>query len=154
MPVVQNFEGPEGWERWKWEHKVTEEHPSNPLIKGLRPEFPQAFPAMLYRVSNRNPITFESQKVGSEREEAEWLRLGFVAGGQGEALRAYDDSLQTLAVAAAERSFHEQKMSPQAQAEAEKKDSTTIQHLGEIPETPIKKRRGRKPKVKETPHAT
>ena len=152
MGVLQNYEGPEGWERWSWEHTIAETHPSNPLVKGRRPEFPQLYPAMLYKVTNRNPLKLDCVTVGSENEERTYISQGYVAGGPACAVDEYDNGLNRLAKAAAERAFHEQRMSPQAQAEAEAVDLTTIKHLGEIPETPIK-RRGRPRKVQEPNHA-
>lgn len=151
MGVIQNYEGPEGWERWKWEHTTAETHPSNPQIKGVRPEFPQPYPAMLYKVTNRNPLKLESLEVKSEAEQRNMESRGFVAGGPLMAVEAYDGNLQSLAVAAAERNYSDRNMSEHAKAEAEAVDLQTIQHLGEIPRTPIKKQRGR-PK-KETVHA-
>lgn len=147
MGVLQNWDSAEGKIRWQWEHYINEEHPSDHLIKGLKPLGPQPYPAMLYRVVNRNPLRFESMQVGSENEQRNMESRGFVAGGAAVAVEEYDKGLQSVSVSAAERSFHEQRMSPKAQAEAEAVDLTTLSHLGEIPETPIKKRgRPAKPK--------
>ena len=159
MGVLQNWDSAEGKLRWQWEHKVTERHPSDESIKGLQPEFPQPYPAMLYRVLTPNPLRFEGHTVNSETEQRNMESRGFVAGGQGAALEAYQGSQQSLAHASANRAFHEQNMSDKAKAEAEKVDLSTLKHVGEIPETPVKRRqkkdpndppkkRGRKPKVK------
>lgn len=146
MPVITNWESTEGRIRWQWEHTTAETHPSDPMLHGMRPETPQAYPAMLYKVLKRNPLSFESHIVASETEQRNMESRGFVAGGRVAALEDYDKSQQTVAVAAAERAYHEQTMSQKAQAEAEAVDLTTIKHLGEIPVTPIK-RRGRPKKV-------
>jgi hypothetical protein len=143
MPVIQNWESAEGRERWKWEHTRAESHPSDPMLRGLRPESPQAYPAMMYRVMNRNPLRFESHEVASEVEQRNLESRGFVAGGQGAAVEEYERREQSVAVAATERAYHEQRMSPKAQAEAEAVDLTTIKHLGEIPETPVRRPVGR-----------
>lgn len=147
MGVLQNWDSAEGKELWKWEHTIGESHPSDPTIKGMRPEFPQRYPAMLYKVVNRNPLTFEGVTVHSDVQQANEENSGFVAGGKGAAVAKYDAYQDEMAHAAGNRAFHEQKMSPKAQAEAEAHDLTTLKHLGEIPEKPIK-RRGRKPKAK------
>ena len=142
MAVLTNWDSAEGKERWKWEHTTAETHPSDPFLKGVRPETPQPYPAMLYKVVQRNPLKCESVVVLSETEQRNMESRGWIAGGQGRAVEEYDRAQQAVAVAAANRAYHDQRMSPQAQAEAEAVDLTTIKHLGEIPAQPVK-RRGR-----------
>lgn len=55
-----------------------------------------------------------------------------------------------LAKLAANRAYNEQWMSEKAKAEARAIDESTMQHVAEIPETPIA-RRGRKPKTESVP---
>ena len=60
--------------------------------------------------------------------------------GQQRAIDAVHRDDQVLAQQAANRNFHDRRMSENAQAEAHAAESQSSQHLGEIPRKPIKKR--------------
>lgn len=122
-------------------------NPIDPTIRGEQPSTFQAYPARLYRVTNRKPLTFDGETVGSEVEQRNLESRGFVAGGQGEALKAYDAEQRSIAKLAANRAHGEQRMSPEAQAEAQQYEADADGHVPVIPEQP-KKPRGRPVKLK------
>jgi len=111
-----------------------------------RPHVHRDYPARMYKASRPSsggaPL-FEGQDAGDERERESLERIGFVYGGQGAALAALEAVEFEIAELAANRNFNDRAMSAKARAEAEAADSRTIQHLAEIPETPIKRGPGR-----------
>jgi hypothetical protein len=126
---------------WKWEHRQDEVHDTDPSVRGMRPIGFQRYPAMLYKVTKNNPWTFDEHVVQSEMEERNMLSRGFVAGGQAEAVKAYEAEQQGLAIAAAERNYADRNMGEKAQAERDAVEQESSRHLGEIPRTPIKRHR-------------
>jgi len=105
------------------------------------------YPLMIYRAKRppqggREPI-IEHVIVDNEQEERNMASRGFVRGPD-HAVEALEASERELARAAAERAYSDQRMSARAKAEAETADEQTIAHLGEIPETPIRKRQVRR----------
>lgn len=95
----------------------------------------QEFPKMLYRF-NPGPggkLVREECGVGSRDEQA-------IKEGQGwretqqDAYDLAEHAQEDVGTAAAERAFHDRRMSPAAQAEAAAVDAATAKHLGEIPE--------------------
>lgn len=149
MAILISQDSEYGKEAWKWEHTTADRHPSDPSIRGMRPVSFQPYPAMLYRATKKNPWTFEEHVVGNEDEQRNMESRGFVAGGQQAAAEAYDRAQQQVAVAAAERNYTDRRMGEKALAERDAAEAGSSRHLGEIPETPVK-RRGR-PKKVETP---
>lgn len=129
----------------KWEAHYSQFGPPG------RPYEYQAYPTRMYKASRPKaggPPTFEGADAGNDQERASLERLGFVHGGQAAALAALEQREFEIAELAANRHFTDRKMSEKAQAEAERADATTIQHLPVIPETPVK-RRGRPKKTAE-----
>lgn len=136
-------------EMWKYEHyedesRGSDKTPNDPKVFGLRPRGYKPYPAMMYRAVSKNPWKFESETVNSLDEQRNLESRGFVAGGQGAAAAEYDNASQKLAVEAAERNYRDRNMSENALAESSAAEQESSRHLGEIPETPIR-RRGRKP---------
>lgn len=148
MSVLIAPDTPYGKELWRWEHHQGEGHPTDPTIRGMRPQHFQAYPAMLYRATQKNPWKFDEQVVADEVAERLAVGQGFVAGGKQAAADEFDRRQLALAVAAAERNFSDRHVSEKARAEIHAAEQASSRHLGEIPEQPIK-RRGRKPKAQE-----
>ena len=146
MAVVHAPESAIGKELWKWDHTTTETHPLDASIHGMRPTTFQPYPAMGYKVTERNPITYATAIAGSPREQSSLEDQGFVFGGRQRAVDRYDAQQREFAKLAANRAYTDRHMSEAAQAEAREADAATLEHLPVIPETPIK-RRGRKPKA-------
>lgn len=137
MSVLIADDSPYGMEIWKWEHHEGEGHPKNSSIRGMRPQYPRAYPAMMYHVTNKNPWRFDSQIAKDEAEQRNLESCGFVAGGPAKAAEAYDNQVQEAARMAAARNYEDRNMSEKARAHSEAVEMTSSQHLGEIPETPI-----------------
>ncbi len=146
MGVFHSPETAHGKELWKWDHTIAESNPIDPTIKGMRPIGHQDYPAMMYRVAERNPLTFTSEIAESETQRSLAEARGFVFGGQGKALEAYDGQQKEFATLAANRAYQDRKMSPEAQSEAARIESEIDGHVPVIEQAPIKKR-GRKPKA-------
>lgn len=130
----------------KWEAHHTQYGPPG------RPYVYAEYPAMMYRATRDHAtgkVSYESQTVGdtTERERAE--RVGFVFGGQGKAFEKLEAQEFEIAELAANRAFNDRKLSPEAQAEAERIDQSTGRHLAEIPAERIAPRRGRPPLKKQ-----
>src|SRR5439155_26606153 len=123
-------------ERRKWESTHSEFGPPG------RPLTFQEFPLMVYRAKRADaggkPI-LEHHIVGDEQEERNMLSRGFVRGPE-QAIARLEYHEQELARAAAERAYADPRLSGKAKPEAAKADEATIQHLGEIKETPIRRR--------------
>lgn len=105
------------------------------------------YPKLLYRAGRPNGTTVQITGYLEVKDEAE-ERLQKGQGwcdGQQAAIDAVHAADQELAVLAANRNFHDRRMSEKAREEAARAESQSSQHLAAIPETPIK-RRGRKPK--------
>jgi hypothetical protein len=150
MSIIIPAESHYGKELWKWEHHTGEVHPSDPTIRGMRPREFQPYPAMMVKVTQKNPWQFEEVIVHSEMEQRNLESRGFVSGGRGEAAKAFDAAQQELAVQAAHRNWDDRHAGEKARAEIERVEQASSKHLGEIPATPIKKR-GRPAKKAETP---
>lgn len=149
MALLITPETPYGKEMWKWDHTEGETHPSDGAVRGMRPSGYRAYPAMVYKVSARNPLTFESAVVTTDAEERNYLSRGFVAGGQAAAVEAYDAQERELATIAAARNYEDRLMSDKAKAERDAAEEESSRHLGAIPETPIRRRVGRPAKTTE-----
>jgi len=126
-------------ERAKWECYPTV-YSQTP---GRNPSMFTEYPLMIYRAKRppqggREPI-IEHVIVDNEQEERNMASRGFVRGPD-HAVEALEASERELARAAAERAYSDQRMSDRAQDEAAKADAQTISHLGEILETPIRRR--------------
>lgn len=146
MAVLTNSEGVYGKEAWKWEHHTGETHPSDPTIHGMRPREFQAYPAMLYRATQKNPWVFESYLAQDEADQRVQEGQGFMAGGQQAAADRFDAMQQEIAILAANRNYTDRNISDKARAEVNAAEQASSKHLAEIPAQPIK-RRGRPRKV-------
>lgn len=149
MAMLIAPETPYGKELWRWEHHEGETHPSDSSIRGMGARGFKPYPAMLYQVTQKNPWKWESVQVHSEMEQQNYESRGFVAGGLKAACDEFDANQQRLAVAAAERNYADRNMSEKAKAHRDEVEQASSVHLGEIPETPIK-RRGRPKKAEPT----
>lgn len=127
----------------KWESQASA------LGPGLRPYVYQEYPKALYKAGRSAtgvPIIIDRYDVESAVQEANLRSRGYHQG-QDVALAALHAADQEAAVQAANRAFNDQRMSPQARAEADAADARTSSHLAAIPETPIKpKRKGGRPR--------
>lgn len=121
-----------------------------------RPYTFQPYPARMYkaaRLPDGTRAIVEAQDAGNADEQRRLETRGFVAGGQGAALEALDAQEREYAQLAAERNFEVRRMSEGARSEvAQAEDEAGARHLPVIPERP-KRRRGRRAKVQEQPHA-
>lgn len=139
MGVLHGPETDFAKEARKWEAYPTSYGPPG------RPYVYRPYPAMMYRVTERNPLAFESHEAADEQAQRNMESRGWAVG-QEAAVARYDADQKNLAVLAANRAYQEQRMSPEARAEAEAYEASVDGHVAEIPETP---RRGRPPKAKE-----
>lgn len=110
------------------------------------------YPTMMYRASRPKEggeiPNFEGQEAESDSQRSNLEALGYVHGGKQAAWDALVKREEEIAELAANEAAQRRTMSPRAQAEAEKVDESTIQHLAEIPATPIKRPVGRPPNPK------
>jgi hypothetical protein len=145
MPLAYTPESAYAKERVKWESQHTSLGPPG------RPYEYQEYPKRLYKAGRINGITpgiVEAINVESEVEERNMRSRGFCVG-QDKAIEAFHASEQALAEGAANRAFHDRRLSAPAQREAAAADAASPHHVAEVPEKP---RRGRKPKPIEVPH--
>ena len=107
----------------------------------------QEFPKAMYLAKQTpNGIKIiEQVRAESSVEETNLKSRGF-RHRQEDAIAEVEGQNQEAAVFAANREFHDRRMTAKAREEAEAIDSSTARHLGEIPAAPIKKR-GRPAKV-------
>ena len=143
MSVLIAPETPYGKELWKFDHPRGMTHPSDPTVKGVSAPHFEPYPAMLYKVVSSNPWKFEGAIVKDEGEQRNFESRGFVAGGQGAAVDAYKAYKQEMAELAAARNYEDRNMSDNAKAERDAVEQASSSHLGEIPETAIRRGPGR-----------
>lgn len=129
-----------GIEMWKWDHHRGETNPFDSSVKGMRPEHPEPYPAMMYRPLQKNPWKFDQQVANSEVEQSNLESQGFVAGGPGKAADRFDAMQLDIAHAAANRNFNDRNMGEKAREESDRVEQASSVHVGEIPSTPIKPR--------------
>jgi len=118
---------------------------------GRGPYTYQPYPKRLYKAGRPNGTSIEitgAVTVENEQQHRMQEGQGYHPGPQ-EAIDAILQSDAEIAKLAANRAYHDRRMSPEAQAEARAAESLSSNHLGEIPRTPIKKR-GRPAKKAET----
>lgn len=138
MPVVYTKDSAYATEARKWEATHTEYGaPERPYVY-------REYPKRLYKALAMQG-EFESIEVTDENEERNYQSRGFRSG-QDHALEALETQQTVVATAAANRAFHEQRMSEKARAEAQAYDDSTPHHVPSIPETPIRRKPGPKPK--------
>jgi hypothetical protein len=139
LGIVHTSDSAHARELAKWES-----HPTPQCPNPLRPYVYSPVPAMCYyaeRPVGGGQISFKSEIAHTEDEIANMRSRGWGVG-QLEAIQELESRERGLAVAAAERHHVERRMSERARAEAEEYDASVIEHVGEIPETPVR-RRGR-----------
>lgn len=136
MSVLHSPDSAYAKEMAKWESVPTRHCP-----EPLRPYQFYPFPAMFYR-AERPPMggqpVFEEMVVEDELQAGNMRSRGW-GSGQAEAVQMLEQREHALSVAAAERAYSEKGMSEKARAEAEAYDQSTASHVGEIPETPIRR---------------
>lgn len=151
MGIVRGQEDSYVKEMAKWEGRPVFVNGSYiepiPFADGGRGGAPRLeYPKMLYQAESADGGPRISGYKIVQDETGERLAIGSgYAVTQEEALANVDARMLALARAAAERAHNDRWMSDKARAEAQVVDEATMQHLGEIPATPIN-RRGRKAK--------
>lgn len=137
----------------KWEHRPVLVNGTYiepiPVASGGKGGAPfQEYPKMLYQADEADggPRISRTKLVDNEQAERMSCGSGWSVTQEGAIDQIHARHLE-MATAAAQRAHTEQWMSPKAKAEAQAVDESTMQHVGSIPETPIKKRRGRPAKV-------
>ncbi len=133
---------------WRWDHTDAETNPHDPNIRGMRPSVHQDYPCAMYKPM-RDPkgvLCFEFDTAHTDAERANMESMGYVWGGKGAALKVLEAQETEIAKLAANRAAQERNMGERARAEAARVDDSTDAHVPVVPETPIKPRRGRKPK--------
>ncbi len=130
----------------KWEHRPVLVNGTyiEPLEieKGGKKDFPhQEYPKAMYRAERADggPRICDFQIAQSEGHQQLMESQGWHAR-QEDAIAGIHAQDLEFAKLAANRAHTERWMSPKAQAEAQAIDEATIQHVPEIPRTPIKKR--------------
>lgn len=116
-----------------------------PYVNGGRKDAPFAeYPKMLYKAESADggPRISATHIVNDEGGERIAVGQGWSVT-QEDAIDAVGARQLELAKAAANRKYNEKWMSDAAKEEAAKVDEATMEHLAEIPETPIKRGRGR-----------
>lgn len=103
----------------------------------------QPYPCRMYKVRRADVggaiVVEHSADAASEAEERNYRSRGYYTG-PSEAAEALIAHEQETAKLAAERAFHERRMSEAAQAEAAAADDAHDGHLASVPETPIVRR--------------
>ena len=119
-----------------------------PVAEGGRKDAPfSAYPKAMYQAESADggPRISNFRIVPDESAELLAKGSGWFAR-QEDALADVPRRQLELATLAANRLHNERWMSDKSKAEAAAIDETTMQHLAEIPETPIRRRPGRPPK--------
>lgn len=144
MAVVHAPDSEFAKEMARWEAHHTQYGPPG------RPYTYQPFPTRMYKAARNEHGQSAIVDAATAHDTTEQRNLesrGFVVGGQQAALDALAAQEQEIAILAANRNYHDRRMSEQAQAEARAAEfEAGARHLAAIPETPIK-RRGRRPKA-------
>ncbi len=102
-----------------------------------RPYEYRDYPHRMYkptRSATTSEVTFEGQTAENEHDRERLERVGFVFGGQGEAMKVLEAREFEIAELAANRALNDRRLSANAQAEAAAVDDTTIRHLPVINE--------------------
>lgn len=142
MGLAYTKESAYAQERVKWEGQHSEFGPPG------RPFQYAEYPKRMSRAKDAQGTAFDAIDVADETEEQNMYSRGYRVG-RDTAIEALLAGQKEVAEAAANRAYHEQRMTAKARAEAEAIDNATANHLPVIPEKP---RRGRKPKTVEVSH--
>lgn len=156
MSVARTLDDPWTKEMAKWETRPVLVNGTYiqpiPRERGGRENLPfLEYPKAMYRAESAEggPRICEFKTAKDEAGERLLSGQGFCAS-QEAALEGVFAQQTEIARLAANRSHNDRWMSQKAKAEAAAADESTMEHLGEIPPTPIKKRRGRAPGYKVT----
>lgn len=107
----------------------------------MRPYVFCEYPTRMYKAGRDKGGKIAILEAMTARDETERQNLesrGFVHGGQGAAIKAWEAEEFSRAELAAERNYVEKRMSPKAQAEAQAADDEAgAQHLASVPELPV-----------------
>jgi len=127
----------------------------------------EAFPSMLYKAFARDngkvmcgdPLAAVGDAVGeafarscqltvgNEDERDRALAQGWSIGPM-EAIEKYEHDMQSIAEVTAQRHFADQRLGELAKAEAKLADDATHEQVPAVPETPVRRKRGRPLKVR------
>lgn len=141
MSVMIAPDSAEGIERGRWDRPKNTEVNG---VKGMRCVGHEEYPKAMHKAGRPNMGNVQitgSMTVHSEAEELVMRGQGWRANPADAVALVHAEHLEHAKLAA-NRAYHEQTMSPAAQAEAAAKESGTVFHVPSIPETPIR-RRGR-----------
>ena len=141
--VVHNPASPFSREMAKWEMGYSVYGPpGRPREQVGHQDWPAMFYKMKRKSTNGDFVVEHYQEAADEVEASRLESIGYRKG-QVAAIEYVKSLEQMVAVAAAERAYQDRNMSEKAKAEVEKVEASTIQHVAVIPETPIKRKRGR-----------
>ena len=127
----------------------------------------EAFPTMLYKAFARDnrkvmcgdPLAAVGDAVGeafarscqmiagNEEERSKALLQGWSIGPV-EAIEKYEHDMRSIAEVTAQRHFADQRLGELAKAEAKVADDATHEQVPAVPETPVRRKRGRPLKVR------
>lgn len=144
MAVIHSPDSAFAKESVKWEAQYT------PMGPPGRPFQHHQYPMMMHKAGRPAgglgaPIITDTCIVTSDSEATAAEHKGF-AETPLKAVEGWHASQTEIATLAAERNFHERRMSPAAQAEADAATAEAVDHLPSVPETPVRRRgRGRPP---------
>ncbi len=147
--IVHNPAAPYAREMAKWEMGYS---PYGPPGRPREEVGYQQWPALFYKCKRRETngdFVVEHYTEADGPTQADLLYAQGYRLGRAAAEAHVAELEQVIAVAAAERAAQDRHMSVKARAEAQRVDDSTSEHVGVIPETPIK-RRGRPVKIKES----
>lgn len=140
MPVMHTPESAYAKEMVKWEANWS------PYGAPGRPFQHHDYPAMMYKAGrvNDGPIgIIDHETAADENARASLESRGFVAGGPGAAVAAYEKQQFAYAELAAARNYEDKGMGEKAKAESQAAEARISEHLPGIPETPIGRRQNK-----------
>lgn len=138
MAVIHSPDSAFAKESVKWEAHYT------PMGPPGRPFRYQDYPMHMHKAGRPEgglgaPVIVETCEVTNEQERTAAAQKGFSEGPDA-AVRHWHAQQREFATLAAERNFHEKRMSPKARAEAETANMNAVDHLPSVPETPLRHR--------------
>lgn len=139
--IVYNPASPYAREMAKWEMAYS---PYGPPGRPREREAHQDYPAMFYKVkraTQNGSFVVEHYETASDDTMARNLESRGYVRGRAEAEQAVVEAEQRLAYAAAERNKQDLNMSDRAKAEIARAEAATLDHVAEIPVTPIAPKR-------------
>ena len=145
MPVLIAPETNEAKERVKWEA-----HPTM-MGQGKRPYVYRNLPSWMYKAgrptNGLGPHCIVDQEIADGDPNFDRLYSNGYRDNPLAAIKVFEDQQLEFAKLAAEMNYEQKhKLSPKASAEVDAARAKHAGHMPTMPETPIKPRRGRKPK--------